>query len=304
MTQQEIERLIDELESFAKAYPESVFGPVTDAEIRDFPNLITRNSAAMGRHMGKWMQRAADAIRALTAAPTVTDADLGEIARFAGTKNDAARLTHKLTTDAALKAHGYEARIYPAPKKPCICSDCGNEEGSPHSEHCLHHPGIVAGNWAPTDQQGSPPGKGEHDGGRLFKCTDAARRDVQGPASLVAGVTNFGAAAPPTEGAIPREANEAMLLAMHDGPLSGGDEVMGDEQCEWLREMWRAGYDAAPKATEGAAMKALRELVDAVDAFTVVLLNQHGMFITEELAIACNKANALLAIAPPTEQKP
>lgn len=37
-------------------------------------------------------------------------------------------------------------------KKPCICSDCGNEEGSPHSEHCLHHPGIVAGNWWPAEE--------------------------------------------------------------------------------------------------------------------------------------------------------
>lgn len=67
--------------------------------------------------------------------------------------------------------------------------------------------------------------------------------------------------APPTEGAIPREADEAMLLAMHDGPLSGGDEVMGDEQREWLREMWRAGYDAAPKATEGAA-QALQQALE------------------------------------------
>lgn len=80
MTQQEVERLEQIIYSELRKYEHS---PLV---AHDVSQALTKR------------------IRALTAAPTVTDADLGEIARFAGTKNDAARLTHKLTTDAAPKA--------------------------------------------------------------------------------------------------------------------------------------------------------------------------------------------------------
>src|ERR1700674_4621018 len=53
------------LRSFGVAYPENVFGPVTDDEREQHGNLITRNSAAMGRHCAKFMSEAADRIEAL-----------------------------------------------------------------------------------------------------------------------------------------------------------------------------------------------------------------------------------------------
>lgn len=56
---------------------------------------------------------------------------------------------------------------------------------------------------------------------------------------------------------IPFAPTEKMLLAMHDGPLGGGEESMGDKQREWLTEMWQAGYAAAiDRAAISAAMSA------------------------------------------------
>jgi hypothetical protein len=57
--------LVTELRQFAQAYPEEVFGPVTDAEAKEHASLITRNSAAMGRHFAPWFTRAADEIERL-----------------------------------------------------------------------------------------------------------------------------------------------------------------------------------------------------------------------------------------------
>ena len=59
-----VEQLIEELRSFAEAYPEDIFRPLTDADRKEHPVLITRASADMGRHMGKWMLRAAAALLA------------------------------------------------------------------------------------------------------------------------------------------------------------------------------------------------------------------------------------------------
>lgn len=53
------------LRSIANAYPEDIFGPVTDDERREHASLITRNSAAMGRHLGKFLAQAADEIERL-----------------------------------------------------------------------------------------------------------------------------------------------------------------------------------------------------------------------------------------------
>lgn len=50
------------LRSLANAYPEDIFGPVTEAEVKEHASLITRNSAAMGRHLGKFLLEAADEI--------------------------------------------------------------------------------------------------------------------------------------------------------------------------------------------------------------------------------------------------
>lgn len=66
-----VEALCDTLESFTKAYPEDIFGPVTDKEREEHGSLITRNSAAMGRHCAKFMGEAAAMLRSLLDAPGV-----------------------------------------------------------------------------------------------------------------------------------------------------------------------------------------------------------------------------------------
>jgi hypothetical protein len=60
----DVSELVHELRSIAGAYPEDIFGPVTDAEIKEHASLITRNSAAMGRHLGQFLTKAADEIEA------------------------------------------------------------------------------------------------------------------------------------------------------------------------------------------------------------------------------------------------
>lgn len=59
--------LVTELRQFAQAYPADVFGPVTDAEVKEHASLITRNSAAMGRHFAPWFTLAANEIERLRA---------------------------------------------------------------------------------------------------------------------------------------------------------------------------------------------------------------------------------------------
>jgi hypothetical protein len=60
--------IVRDLRSFAEAYPEDVFRPLTDADRKEHSVLITRASAQMGRHFGKWATKAADTIEALLAA--------------------------------------------------------------------------------------------------------------------------------------------------------------------------------------------------------------------------------------------
>lgn len=50
---------------------------------------------------------------------------------------------------------------------------------------------------------------------------------------------------------VPREPTEAMLLAMHDGPL-GADNEMGPHQRAWLREMYEAALAASNPKEEGS----------------------------------------------------
>ena len=53
----ELEEAIEEhchrWETWANAYPEDIFEPLTKEEIKQYSNIITRNSAAMGRHILK-----------------------------------------------------------------------------------------------------------------------------------------------------------------------------------------------------------------------------------------------------------
>lgn len=45
--------ILHKLDSWAEAYPESAFGPVTEAEREEHGSLISRASASMGRHMSR-----------------------------------------------------------------------------------------------------------------------------------------------------------------------------------------------------------------------------------------------------------
>jgi hypothetical protein len=59
------EELVHRLRGLAQAYPEDIFGPVTPQEVKEHAGLITRNSAAMGRHLGQFFTEAANAIERL-----------------------------------------------------------------------------------------------------------------------------------------------------------------------------------------------------------------------------------------------
>ena len=68
------EELVNTLRSFGKAYPEDVFAPLGKNEIaavvKGYPGFVDRNSAGMGRHCAKFMERAADAIERLSIGAT------------------------------------------------------------------------------------------------------------------------------------------------------------------------------------------------------------------------------------------
>ena len=68
--------LIRELREFARAYPEEIFTPFTDAEREQYAAVITRASGAMGRHLAPWLLSAAKALDQIDA-----DAGLMERAR-------------------------------------------------------------------------------------------------------------------------------------------------------------------------------------------------------------------------------
>lgn len=60
-------QLIEVLRGLERAYPESIFTPLTEAEIKQMGPLLDRASAGMGRHLAKFMGRAANAIERLSA---------------------------------------------------------------------------------------------------------------------------------------------------------------------------------------------------------------------------------------------
>lgn len=57
--------IVDRLRSCSVAYPEDVFPAITDEDRKAHPVLISRASAAMGRHMSKVFNQAADEIERL-----------------------------------------------------------------------------------------------------------------------------------------------------------------------------------------------------------------------------------------------
>jgi hypothetical protein len=52
-----MQEVIDKWEKWADAYPERIFTPFTDEELKEHPNIITRASASMGRHILELLKR-------------------------------------------------------------------------------------------------------------------------------------------------------------------------------------------------------------------------------------------------------
>lgn len=75
----DVEALVETLRGFGRAYPEDIFGPVTQQETKEHGNLITRNSAAMGRHCAQFMVKAADMIDFLQSALKRAQEELASI---------------------------------------------------------------------------------------------------------------------------------------------------------------------------------------------------------------------------------
>lgn len=59
--------LIHELREFARAYPENIFTPFTEEELKRHSVIITRASAAAGRHFAPWFLKAAAALKRMGA---------------------------------------------------------------------------------------------------------------------------------------------------------------------------------------------------------------------------------------------
>ena len=83
LTREQVEALIHRLRQVAQAYPEDVFGSITDAERNEHGSLISRSSAGMGRHFSALFTEAADALAALSAAPP-QDSEIPMVKRFTG----------------------------------------------------------------------------------------------------------------------------------------------------------------------------------------------------------------------------
>jgi hypothetical protein len=62
----DIEGIIQRLRSFKGAYPEDIFQPFTDIELKAYTAIITRASAGMGRHFEKVFAEIADQLESCT----------------------------------------------------------------------------------------------------------------------------------------------------------------------------------------------------------------------------------------------
>jgi hypothetical protein len=65
MSAEELEDFVNTLRGFTKAYPEDIFLPLTEEQIKEHSLVITRASAGMGRHLAKFFAQAAEHIEAL-----------------------------------------------------------------------------------------------------------------------------------------------------------------------------------------------------------------------------------------------
>lgn len=61
----DIENQIHQLRMFTEAYPEDMFAPLSEDEIKAHSEIVSRSSATMGRHCAKIFAQAADTIGSL-----------------------------------------------------------------------------------------------------------------------------------------------------------------------------------------------------------------------------------------------
>lgn len=95
-------RLVERLRSFAEAYPEDIFIPLTAEETKTYSSIITRASGGMGRHFATFAVSAADEIERLQAELAARDAeemDAAELRALAFRQMDCA--IEKLRNDLA-----------------------------------------------------------------------------------------------------------------------------------------------------------------------------------------------------------
>lgn len=85
-----IEDQVHKLRSLAVAYPLDIFPPVKPEEIKAHSGLITRNSAAMGRHFASTFTEAADTIERLLRDNTLMAEALVRCASHPGPAGDLA----------------------------------------------------------------------------------------------------------------------------------------------------------------------------------------------------------------------
>lgn len=71
--------LVERLRSFAEAYPEDIFIPLTADETKAHSTIVTRASGGMGRHFAPFAVAAADEIERLQADLAARDAEIARL---------------------------------------------------------------------------------------------------------------------------------------------------------------------------------------------------------------------------------
>ncbi len=62
----DVQDVIHQMRSIAQAYPEDIFPPLTEAEVKGHSAIVSRASASMGRHFAKILKGMADDLERVT----------------------------------------------------------------------------------------------------------------------------------------------------------------------------------------------------------------------------------------------
>jgi hypothetical protein len=111
----EVEKLINSLRSFDKAYSEDFFPPLSETEKEKMGSLLDRASASMGRHFAQFAVQAADMLEKYASGknpglPPMTDAEVVEAAQRADVANGGIVLVQKTESDKMVPT--FSARVF------------------------------------------------------------------------------------------------------------------------------------------------------------------------------------------------